>query len=67
MEDKRLYYNCDEQYTVGHQYKKLVWLEVDNPEVPMEEPYAKVPVISLYTTTVLHNSHTMRLVAKING
>lgn len=31
-----LCYNCDEPYSVGHQCKKLFWLELANQEV--EEP-----------------------------
>uniref|UniRef100_M1DKS7 Retrotransposon protein, unclassified n=1 Tax=Solanum tuberosum TaxID=4113 RepID=M1DKS7_SOLTU len=64
---KRLCYNCDEQYSVTHQCKRLLWLELDDsvddaiPEVPDD-----CPKISLHAITGQRHAQTMQLPALIN-
>ncbi|XP_068663019.1 uncharacterized protein [Aristolochia californica] len=61
---KGLCYNCDEQYTFGHQCQKLFWLEVTNEgeEVPeVKEPQVEEPEISLHAITGIQSTTTMQL------
>lgn len=35
---KSLCYNCDEIYSINHQYKTLFWVELKDPWSPIIEP-----------------------------
>uniref|UniRef100_A0A1S3X3P8 Reverse transcriptase domain-containing protein n=1 Tax=Nicotiana tabacum TaxID=4097 RepID=A0A1S3X3P8_TOBAC len=65
---KGLCYNCDELYSIGHQCKKLFWLEL--ADLDDEEPDhkdAQEPEISLYAITGQKNARTMQLLAIMKG
>ncbi|XP_068667473.1 uncharacterized protein [Aristolochia californica] len=73
MEDRRskgLCYNCDEQYTFGHQCKKLFWLEIDNEEedvLEVEQVEVEEPAISLNAITGLKSTKTMQVCTLVQG
>ncbi|XP_068649560.1 uncharacterized protein [Aristolochia californica] len=65
-----LCFNCDKKYKTNHQCKRLLWLEVDDPEegdLPEEEDQNEVeePAISLHAMTGLHSTNTMQVHATI--
>ncbi|XP_070028898.1 uncharacterized protein [Nicotiana sylvestris] len=65
---KGLCYNCDELYSIGHQCKKLFWLEL--ADLDDEEPGhkdAQEPEISLYAITGQKSARTMQLLAIMKG
>ncbi|XP_068641904.1 uncharacterized protein [Aristolochia californica] len=73
MEERRskgLCYNCDEQYTLGHQCKKLFWLELEDEEEAknseVEQLEVEEPTISVHAITGLQSTTTMQGSALVN-
>ncbi|XP_068639426.1 uncharacterized protein [Aristolochia californica] len=65
---KNLCYNCDEQYQVGHQCKRLFWLEVEesyDPEEMDDSIEEEPPAISLHAITGKKSSKTMQVRAQV--
>ncbi|XP_068641881.1 uncharacterized protein [Aristolochia californica] len=65
---KNLYYNCDEQYWVGHQCKQFFWLKVadsDDLEVPKDIIEEEPPEISLHAITGQKSPNTMQVRAHV--
>lgn len=65
---KELCYNCDEQYSFGHQCKKLFWVELDDSEDSILDSGEKTvgdPAIPLHAISGIQTSQTMQLLAEI--
>lgn len=66
---KGLCHNCDEQFTLGHRWKKLFWLEVttteDEEDVSEADEGVHDPEISIHTLKGIKNAQTMRIQANI--
>ncbi|OIT36537.1 putative mitochondrial protein, partial [Nicotiana attenuata] len=63
---KGLCYNCDDPYTVGHQCKKLFWLELaGSDDVETTAEVESEPAISLHAITGQKSEDTMQVRAVI--
>lgn len=61
-------YNCDELYSVGHQCKKLFWLELADPDDEnADHKDVQEPEISLHPITGQKSARTMQLLALMKG